>query len=84
LSHSGGSPFQKRQRIRRLEDLADESGPPLTTNELAQMIGMSATFIRVEIRDGHLQAVPVGRGGKRVFRIPVREACRYIRKLGFL
>jgi hypothetical protein len=48
------------------------------------MIGMSATFIRDEIRNGHLRAVSVGRGRKRVFRIPVREARRYVKALGLL
>jgi excisionase family DNA binding protein len=66
-----------------LEDLAQDD-PPLTTRELAQMIGMSATFVRVEIRDGHLRAVRLGHGRKCVFRIPVREALLYTRKLGFL
>jgi hypothetical protein len=83
LSRSGSSPVPDHRQIRALEDLARSGGPPLTTNELAG-IGMSATFIRVEIRDGHLRAVPLGRGRKRVFRIPVREALRYTKKLGFL
>lgn len=55
---------------------------PLTTGELAQMIGMSPTFIRDEIRGGYLRAVVVGRGRKRVYRIPVLEAYRYINELG--
>ena len=55
---------------------------PLTTGELAQMIGMSPTFIRDEIRGGYLRAVVVGRGRKRVYRIPVLEAYRYIKELG--
>ena len=48
------------------------------------MIGMSATFIREEIHGGHLRAVVVGRGRKRVYRIPAKEAYRYIRDLGIL
>ena len=48
------------------------------------MIGMSPTFIRVEIGSGYLRAVRVGRGSKPVFRIPVREACRYVKKLGLM
>ena len=72
------------KRARSLEDLAQGVGPPLTTRQLAQMIGMSATFIREEIRSGHLRAVAVGRGRKRVFRIPVREAGRYAKELGLL
>lgn len=67
-----------------LDDLVHANGPPLTTGELAQMIGMSATFIRGEIRSGHLRAVSVGRGRKRVFRIAVREARRYAKELGLL
>jgi excisionase family DNA binding protein len=69
---------------RRLEDLASVGGPPLTTRQLAQMIGMSATFIREEIRSGHLRAVLLGRGRKRVFRIPVHEARRYAKELGLI
>jgi hypothetical protein len=69
-------------RVRRLSDLTREDDPPLSTSELAQMIGMSATFVREEIRAGHLRAVPIGHGRKRVFRIPVREARQYARKLG--
>ena len=73
-----------RNGARLLDDLTLESGPPLTTRELARMIGMSATFIREEIRSGHLRAVSVGRGRKRVFRILVREARRYVKALGLL
>ncbi len=68
----------------RLKDLVEKTGPPLTTAELAGMIGMSSTFVRKEICNGYLRAVPVGRGRKRVFRIPVREARRYVRALGLL
>ena len=57
---------------------------PLTTGELAQMIGMSPTFIREEIHGGYLHAVVVGRGRKRVYRIPASEAYRYIKALGIL
>jgi hypothetical protein len=71
-------------RVRALEDLVRGSGPPLTTNELARIIGMSPTFIRVEIGGGYLRAVRVGRGRRPVFRIPVREARRYVKKLGLL
>jgi hypothetical protein len=68
----------------RLHDLLERSGPPLTTSELAKMIGMSSTFIRKEIGHGYLRAIAVGRGRKRVFWIPVREARRYVRSLGLL
>jgi excisionase family DNA binding protein len=57
---------------------------PLTTAELAGMIGMSATFIRKEIGNGYLRAIRMGRGRKRVFRISVHEARRYARELGLL
>ena len=57
---------------------------PLTTGEMARMIGMSPTFIREEIRGGYLRAVVVGRGRKRVYRIPVPEAYRYIKELGIV
>ncbi len=72
------------QRPRGVDDLAQSNGPPLTTSELAHMLGMSSTFIREEIRSGHLRAVSVGRGRKRVFRIPVSEAHRYAKELGLV
>jgi hypothetical protein len=75
---------QNSARVRALEDLARGSGPPLTTSELARMIGMSPTFIRLEIGSGYLRAARLGRGRRPVFRIPVREACRYVKKLGLL
>ena len=81
-SASNGS--RKLTRDRVLEDLLVGTGYPLATAELAQMIGMSATFVRDEIRSGHLRAVLIGRGRKRVYRIHVREALRYARSLGFL
>jgi len=74
----------KLSRLRVLEDLLAGSGSPLATGELAQMIGMSTTFVRDEIRSGHLRAVLIGRGRKRVYRIHVREALRYTRSLGLL
>ena len=80
--HGRESSLQNRDRARALEDLARGSGPPLTTSELARMIGMSPTFIRLEIGSGYLRAARVGRGRRPVFRIPVREACRYVKKLG--
>ena len=45
---------------------------------------MSPTFIRKEICNGYLRATLVGRGRKRVFRIPLQEARRYVRELGLL
>jgi excisionase family DNA binding protein len=68
----------------RIRDLAGTHGAPLTTRELAQIIGMSQTFIRNEIRSGELKAVAMGRGKKRVFRIGYSEARRYVRQLGLL
>ena len=79
-----GSAHRQSDLSERLKDLVERTGPPLTTTELASMIGMSSTFIRKEICHGYLRAVPVGRGRKRVFRIPVREARRYVRALGLL
>jgi hypothetical protein len=73
-----------RNGARALEELACGDGPPLTTSELARMIGMSATFIRVEIDGGYLTAARVGHGRRPVFRILVREARRYVKKLGLL
>src|SRR5437016_2671383 len=49
-------------RLRRLSDLLNGDDQPLSTSELAQMIGMSQTFVREEIRAGHLRAVSVGHG----------------------
>jgi len=48
------------------------------------MVGLSATFIRTEIRSGHLRAVAIGRGRKRVYRILRGEAIRYACQLGVL
>ena len=81
--HSDGA---SRLRSRRLEPVTDHllAGPPLTTREMARMVGMSATFIREEIHGGYLRAVVIGRGRKRVYRIPVLEAYRYIKQLGIL
>lgn len=81
---SRASSLLNGDRVRALEDLARGSGPPLTTSELARMIGMSPTFVRLEIGTGYLRAVRLGRGRRAVFRIPVREACRYVKKLGLL
>jgi excisionase family DNA binding protein len=69
---------------RALTDLADASESPLTTSEMARMVGMSPTFIRTEIKSGQLRAVALGHGRKRVFRIPAHEALTYARKLGML
>ena len=85
-SHHGARSLRRRhsQVAPKLKDLAHRSGPPLTTTELARMIGMSATFIRKEIASGYLRAIAVGRGRKRVFRIAPHEARRYVRALGLL
>ena len=69
---------------RRLKDLSVDEGPPLTTTELAQLTGMSPTFIRGEIRSGHLRAVRIGRGQTTVFRILVPDARNYAQQLGLL
>jgi len=69
---------------RALTDLADANGSPLTTSELARIVGMSPTFIRNEIKTGQLRAITLGHGRKRVFRIPAPEALTYARKLGML
>lgn len=75
-----------RQKNRRLTfgDLTDPNATPLTTSELAQLMGMSPTFIRTEIKRGLLRAIVIGRGRRRVFRIATRDAIRYVRALGFL
>ena len=69
---------------RGLKDLCADQGPPLTTTELAAMTGMSPSFIRAEIRTGHLRAIRVGRGQTTVFRILVSDARNYALQLGLL
>jgi excisionase family DNA binding protein len=76
--------MKRRGLGRRWNDLSHTTGPPLTTTELAALIGMSATFIRKEIGNGYLRAIRIGRGRKPVFRIAVGEARRYVRELGLL
>jgi excisionase family DNA binding protein len=73
-----------RATARALTDLAVKEGPPLTTSELARMTGLSAAFVRTEIKTGHLRAVQMGHGRKRVFRIRVSNAYDYVRALGLL
>ena len=77
---------QKRVAAWRRDDdsVKENDQSPLGTRELAEMTGMSATFIREEIRAGVLRAVAIGRGRRRVFRISVTEARRYLRELGLL
>lgn len=58
--------------------------PPLSTSALAKQIGMSASFVRMEIRLGEINAIRVGRGRRCVYRIPHDEAMRYMRQLGLL
>ncbi len=58
--------------------------PPLSTSALAKLIGMSATYVRMEIRLGAIRAIRVGHGRKCVYRIPFKEAMRYARALGLL
>ena len=82
--HRRNEALKSPQRTLSLDDLGHNEGPPLSTRELALIIGMSTTFVRTEIRTGHLRAVAVGRGRKRVFRITVDEARRYARALGLL
>lgn len=66
-------------------DLSQPSGPPLTTSQLALVVGFSAQFIRTEILAGELKAIRVGRGQKRKeYRIPWREARRYALQIGVL
>ena len=76
--------MKRHKRTHKLPDLSRKSGPPLTTAELAGMIGMSCTFIRNEIDGGYLRAIRIGRGRKPVFRIALREAQRYVKELGLL
>ena len=58
---------------------------PLTTVELARMVGMLLRPSSVRrFRGGTLHAVNVGRGQTHVYRIPAREAYRYIKQLGIL
>lgn len=70
--------------VARPGDLAQLKGRPLTTSQLAAIVGMSPTFIRKEIDSGYLRATRIGRGRKPVFRIPLQEARRYMKELGLL
>jgi len=76
--------FTPSQESLRTRDLLPAEGPPLTTRELARLTGMSPSFIRKEIRANEVQAVVMGRGRKRVFRILRGEARRYMRQLGVI
>ena len=76
--------MKRHKRTHKLPNLLRKTGRPLTTAELAEMIGMSCTFIRNEIDGGYLRATRIGRGRKPVFRIPLREAQRYVKELGLL
>lgn len=67
-----------------LDILERIEGRPLSTAELADIVGMSATFIRKEIKEGQLRAVRVGRGRKCVYRITSADAAHYARQLGLL
>jgi hypothetical protein len=78
------APMPSNGRQRALNDLVKGNAAPLTTSELADMVGFSATFIRSEIRGGHLRAIALGRGRKRVYRILPQDAVRYARRLGLL
>ena len=78
MGENHGDVFQSSSPV----DLRREDGPPLTVRELAQRIAMSPTFVRSEIHSGHLEAVAIGRGRKRVFRITEVEARRYAKSLG--
>ena len=70
--------------IPRTREILAAEGPPITTRELAGLTGMSLTFIRKEIHAKEVQAIEMGRGRKRVFRILRAEARRYLRQLGLL
>ncbi len=59
-----------------------QNANPLTTGEFARLLGVSAQFIRDEIKAGYLQAYLVGRGRQRQYRIPWPEAKRYAEGIG--
>jgi hypothetical protein len=65
-------------------DLTQQDGQPISTGQLAAVIGMSDDFIRLEIKNGELTARRVGRGLRREYRICWAEARRYCLRLGFL
>ncbi len=83
-SHESFGTFTPSQESLGTRDLLSAEGPPLTTSELARLTGMSPSFIRKEIRANEVQAVVMGRGRKRVFRILRDEARRYMRQLGVI
>jgi hypothetical protein len=51
----------------------------VTTTQAAERLGMSAEFVRGEIRDGRLAANVIKREGKRtVYRVTDDQLARYI------
>jgi excisionase family DNA binding protein len=67
------------RRLRQI-DLTSESGPPVTTGELARVTGLSVRTIQRDIALGELKAIR--RSGGRRFRVVREEARRYAIQAG--
>jgi hypothetical protein len=73
---------ETEQEIARAEHALDQAKELLSPAEVGRMVGFSATFIRLEIHAGAIQAVKGGRGATRKrWRIPRDEAKRYQRQM---
>lgn len=54
----------------------------MTSTEIAERTGLSARYIREEIREGTLTAVKFGtRGGHGTYRVPLNAAEGYIKRM---
>jgi excisionase family DNA binding protein len=54
----------------------------VTTTEIANRIGLSARYLRDEIRDGRLKAMKFGtRGGRGTYRVPADVAENYVKRM---
>jgi hypothetical protein len=63
-------------------DFRAKHGPAVTPRQIAAATGMSHRFVLEDIELGQLKAINVGRGKRPVYRIPFREAKRYVKRMG--
>ncbi len=66
---------------RLLERLRKGSGPPVRVSELAEVTGLSRSYIHGLIDSGSLTPASHRIGG-RAYLIPLKEACRLAREVG--
>lgn len=73
---------RKLDVIKYLEE--NDSGHPLSTDQLANVIGVSTTTIRADIRYGALKAFKAGGrpGTRKEWRVLFTEAKRYLIEMG--